>query len=136
MTPNEKKTAIKNLLSTNLPALLTTAGLPDFQEYLDKYPNDPNKRQIGIYYFQDDDDTNSLRSGFVIHLQLPRILDADDYHDVVYPYIRENLTADVVEMTVRESIESDIIISDMSGTSIIGYFVLFSSDLDDCPEYD
>lgn len=136
MTPKEKVTAIKNLLETNLPGVLSAAGLDDFEDYLAKQPNDSNKRQSGTYIFQDDDTTDTERTGFVLHFQLPRKFDALEYHDAIYPYLQESLVPSVVDLDIREGIETDILYADNSGTSIIGYFVIFTEDLDDCQDFD
>ncbi len=132
MTPVERTEAIKDLAAANLPALLGTAGLDDFDAYRNKTPLKSDDKEFCVYIDIDDDDTDSQAFGAIIQVQLSGKDEADEYHSVIMPFLRAELTASVVDYTVRESIKSDIWPMDNKGVSFIYYFVTFTIENDDC----
>lgn len=133
MTAIEKTAAIRDLLSAGLPALLATALLDNFAEYLNKSPKRADDLEICVYIDLDDNDTDTSSFGVIIQAQIYGKDEVQEYHSVIMPFLEENLTADVVDMAVRLSIKGDPWPMDIkTSTAFIYYSVLFQSELDDC----
>lgn len=133
MTPVERTAAIKNLLSANLPTLLTTALLDDFDEYLNKSPLRADDKEISVYIDTDDNSTDNLFFSVIIQCQLNGDDQVQEYHSVIMPFLEENLKAEVVGFTSRTNISADIWpIDHTRSTAFIYYNVSFESFLDDC----
>ena len=132
MTPVERTQAIADLAAANLPALLGAVPLDDFDEYRNKTPKKSDDKEFCVYIDIDNDDTDNQTFGAIIQAQLFGKDEADEYHSVIMPFLREFLTADVIEYTVRESIKSDVWPMDNKGVSFIYYFVTFTIENDDC----
>lgn len=126
---------IKTTLETGLPALLTTAGLTQFNSYLSIPNNDSSKRQITVNPDRNNNNTSELTRAFIITVQLPREPDNASYFDVIEPFIRENITPELLGLTNRVSIDSDFYPIDLNrSTSYIFFNIVFSSELDDCED--
>ena len=135
MTAIEKTKAIKDLLANNLPALLAayTPALDNFDEYLNKSPLRFEDKEICVYIDFEDNDTDNKRFGAIIQVQIFGEDQVQEYHSVIMPFLENNLTPDIVDMTERESIKSKIFPIDLDeSTSFILYFVEFSEPLDKC----
>lgn len=133
MTPIEKTAAIRDLLSANLPALLATASLSDFDEYLNKSPLRVDDLEIAVYIDLDDDDVNTDMFQVIIQVQIYKKDQVQEYHSVIKPFLQEFLIGSVVDMTQRMHIKSDVYPLDVnSSTSFIFYEVRFETKLDDC----
>jgi len=135
MTAIEKTKAIKDLLANNLPALLAayTPALDNFDEYLNKSPLRFEDKEICVYIDFEDNDTDNKRFGAIIQVQIFGEDQVQEYHSVIMPFLENNLTPDIVDMTERESIKSKIFPIDLDeSTSFILYFVEFSQPLDKC----
>lgn len=140
MLPKERTEAIKTKLETDIPGLLSAAGLADFDSYITKIPSDTDENILSTYIIVDDDDTNNLTFGVIIHAQIPyptEGTDEQDYHNILFPYIRENILPSLVDFPIRESIKSTLLPVEVGGGSaFILYEVVFSGDSDDCEYYD
>ncbi len=134
MTPVERTEAIKDLAAANLPALLGAVPLDNFDEYRNKTPLKVDSKQFCVYIDIDDDDTDSQTFAAIIQAQLFGKDEADEYHSVIMPFLRSELTASVVGYDVRESIKSDVWPMDNKGVSFIYYFVTFTIENDDCDD--
>ena len=133
MTATLTKTTIMNTLASVLPALLSTAGLDDFESYLDEQPDDTEKRILGIYVASETDTTDSHTLVLLIQAQLYRQADyKQEYHSVIMQAIRSNITAELIGFNVREKIDADLWPVDGSSTSYGFYEIEFSEELDDC----
>lgn len=135
MTPVQRTAAIKNLCSSNLPALLTAAGLDDFSEYLNKSPLKSDDKELCVYIDMDGNSTDRLEFGVLIQAQLYGEDQVQEYHSVIMPFLENNLSGDVVGFTERTNISSDVWPMEPGGaTAFIYYTVQFSKDIDDCYE--
>ena len=124
---------IKTTLETGLPALLSTANLLNFESYLSIPDNDPQKRQLTVNPDRNNNVTSDLTRAFIIKAQLPRIPDNASYFDVIEPFIRENVTPELLGFQNRISIDSDFYPIDLNRTtSYIFFNITFTSSLDDC----
>lgn len=135
MTPVQKTAAIRDLLSANLPDLLSTAGLDNFDEYRNKSPLRSDDNEICTYIITDDNEVNNDSFGVIIRAQIyGKDLD-QEYHSVIKPFLESDLTGSVVGMTQRTSIKSDLYPMEINGsTAYILYSVIFDSELDDCDD--
>ena len=132
MTAGQTKTAIKNKLASLLPALLTAAGLDNFDDYLDEQPDETEKTQIGIYIADETDTTETHTLQIIIQAQLYKKGDwKQAYHDVLMPAIRQHITAALVEYVTRENIIADLWPVDKNSSSFGFYIIDFSEPLDD-----
>ncbi len=66
-------------MKAELPALLASYGLPDFEAYGIGYPTDQNKTFCALRYSSGERGAASPRFTFTAHLQLPGIETADAY---------------------------------------------------------
>ena len=131
MTPVQRTQSIIDLVSANLPALLATAGLDDFDAYRNKSPLKSDDKEFCVYIDVDDDNTDSQSFGAIIQVQLFGKDEADEYHSVIMPFLREFLTPAIVGYDIRESIETDVWPMDSKG-SFIYYNVKFTKENSDC----
>lgn len=132
MTAKQQVAAIRNKLASTLPAALTSAGLQDFEDYLERPPNDRDKRQIGVYCTRDTDSTNQLLRLLVIHIELPGVRNEDDYHAVINPVVKQQITPELIDMVSRDEIDSLIFpIEPRDNSATIYYFMRYTSELDD-----
>jgi len=126
---------IRDTLSNGLPALLTSANLDDFESYLSIPDNDSGKRQLVVYPDRNNNATDNLTTGFIIKAQLPRVADNASYFDVIEPFIRKNITPELLGYVNRVSIDSDFFPIDLDrSTSYIFFNIIYSSELDDCED--
>ena len=133
MTATAAKTAIKNKLASELPALLAAESLDDFDEYLDSQPSDPEKMQLGIYTDEETDTVDDHILSVLIQAQLYGKADwAQAYHSVLMAAVREHVTADLVGVITRDQGTGDLWPVDQRSTSFNYYEVRFSEPLDDC----
>lgn len=129
------KTKIKEKLAEVLPALLTAAGLDDFDDYLDDQPSKPDAVQLGVYVDTEIDIVDSHSLTIIIQAQLYRKgFKQDAYHAVLMPALRKYITAYLVDYTTRESITADLWPVDKNASSFSFYVIEFSEDLDDCDD--
>lgn len=135
MTGSEIKTIIRDKFAADLPALLATAGLNDFEDYLPSQPGDYERRQLGMYTENRLDVTTDESFSLIIQAQLANTGDfKQEYDDVLFPYIKKNITAELCGFTVRDSLEADLYPVDSNSTSFYFYILTFSNQLDDCYE--
>lgn len=132
MTPVERTKAIADKAAEKLPALLATAGLSDFDEYQNKSPLRPDDLEFCVYIDSDDDSTDSQAFGVVIQCQIYGKDDGQEYHSVIMPFLREFITAELIEYEVRDSIRAEVWPMDNASTSFIFYGIAVSSQSDDC----
>jgi hypothetical protein len=133
MTPVQRTAAIKTVFSTGLPALLSTAGLEDFDEYLNKSPLRSNDKELCVYIDFDDNGTDTKTFGVMIQAQLYGDDQVQEYHSVIMPFIEQFITADVVGYQTRMNISSDVFPMEPNGSSaFVFYMVSFESQIDDC----
>lgn len=133
MTATLAKTTIMNTLASVLPTLLSTAGLDNFESYLDEQPDDTEKRILGIYTVNEMDTVDSHTLVLLLQAQLYRQADyKQEYHSVIMQAIRDNITAGLIGFTTREKIDADPWPVDGSSTSYGFYEIEFSEELDDC----
>jgi hypothetical protein len=133
MTASVVKTTIMAKLASVLPALLSTASLDNFTDYLDEQPNKTDALQLGIYIIDETDTVDSHVLTVLIQGQLYSQGDwKQKYNDVIMPAIREHITASLVGYNVRERIMADLWPVDVNGSSFAYYEIEFSEVLDDC----
>lgn len=128
---------IKNTLEAGLPSLLSGASLSNFDEYRTKSPSEREKKSICVYLDNTLDNTLLFTRSFIIQVQLFRIDDdeAIDYYDVITPFIKENITPELLGYVDRDKIEDDYYpIDGNTSTSFIFYSLTFNTDLDDCED--
>ena len=133
MTATLAKTTIMNTLASVLPTLLSTAGLDNFEDYLDEQPDETEKRILGIYTISETDTTDNHTLVLLLQAQLYGQADwKQEYHSVIFQAIRDNITAELIGFTVREKIDADLYPVDRNSTSYGFYEIEFSEELDDC----
>jgi len=134
-TLRENLDDIKTALETGLPALLITATLTQFDKYLSIPDNNPEERQLTVNPDRNTNVTTDLTRAFIIKAQLPGEPDNASYFDVIEPFIRANITPELLGLTNRVSIDSDFYPIDLNRTtSYIFFNIIFSSGLDDCED--
>ncbi len=137
MTSSAVKTTIINKLQEVLPDLFNTAGLDDFEKYMDSQPDDTEKRIIGIYIAEEGDTEDFHILTLLIQAQLYKKSDyKQEYHNIIMPAIRENITASLVGYIDRDSLIGDLYPVERSGTSFAFYEIQFSNPLDDCGDFE
>lgn len=132
MTPVERTEAIKDKAAATLPALLTAAGLDDFDRYRNKSPQKSNDLEFCVYIDSDDNTTSSRAFGVVIQCQIYGKDQAQEYHSVIMPFLEEYITAELIEYEYRDGIRAEVWPMDNSSTSFVFYSVMFLTENDDC----
>lgn len=133
MTAVEKTAAIRDLLSANIPGLLTAASLENFDEYLNKSPLRGDDRELAVYIDSEINDVNTSSFQVVIQAQIYGKDQVQEYHSVIMPFLESDLTGEVVGMTQRVMIEAEIYPMEIkTSSSFIFYGVGFETELDDC----
>lgn len=133
MTPIQKTEAIRSACASGLPILLTTAGLDDLDQYLNKSPTKSDDNELAVYIDFDDNNVSDEQFQVIIQIQLSGQDKTQEYHSVIMPFLKSAITEDLVKMQVRDSIKSDHYpMPPNGGNSYIFYVILFSSELDDC----
>ena len=118
--------------TTGLPALFTTAGLDDMDEYKINQADDTRKKQACCYVGPERDGTDTHEVVFILQFQLAAKVELTDYHDIIMPFVREFITPELLDYNTREGIEFEPWPADMSGTAVLWYYIGFSEPLDDC----
>ncbi len=135
MTAVEKTQAISDLCEAGLPSLLATATLDNFDRCRNKSPKQADDKELCVYIITDDDDVNTDSFGVIIQAQIYGDDQVQEYHSVIKPFLIENLTGAVVEMTQRMSLKSDIYPMEIMGSSgYILYSIIFETPLDGCDD--
>jgi hypothetical protein len=132
MTAIERTQAISDLLENNLPPLLATAGLDNFDVYQNKAPLRSTDLEMTVIVDYDEDDVDLYRFGVLIAAQLYGKDQAQEYHSIIMEFLREFLTGSVVGIMERNSIKGDPWPIDLNSTSFCFYEVGFSEPLDKC----
>jgi len=134
MTAVQKTAAIRDLLASGLPSLLTTTGLDDFADYLNKSPTKADEKQISVYIDSEINNVDSSSFAVVIQAQIYGKDQVQEYHSVIMPFLESDLNGIIVDMVQRMEIQAELFPIDRTSTSHILYYVLFKTDLDDCEE--
>ena len=133
MTALEIKTLIMNTLSSVLPTLLSAEGLDDFDQYVNGIPKRSDDTELCIYTDFENDLTDNYDIGFIIQAQLYGKDTQEEYHEVIFKAIQDNITSTLVELQTRNAIESDLWPLDVeTSTSYLYYSISFTQQLDDC----
>jgi hypothetical protein len=138
MTLKQRLILIKDTLEAGLPALLSTASLDDFASYRIKSPANRESLQLCVYPDVTTDITSSNSESYIIQAQLysKNSDEMVDYYDVIIPFIRGNITANLLSYERREKIDTEFFpLSGDSSTSFIFFSIVFETSLDDCEEY-
>ena len=77
--------------STGLPALLTTAGLSNFESYNSGRELKSNSIELCVYADYSKDSTDRLERAFIVKAQLYGIDKSPEYFDVINKYIKSNI---------------------------------------------
>lgn len=138
MRSSDAMEVIKDILQTQLPAVLTNANLSDFAEYVTSDPTNAQNLALCVYFSEDEETYYLKKSSYIVALQLYRILspkEATLYKDLVHETIKKYVTPDSVEMNRLAAITSDIWPINEDGSTSFVYIVLeFESDLDGCED--
>lgn len=133
LTYKQKLTIIKDQAAAALPALLTGAGVADFDNYKIGTPNNAEARQFAVYLDQtrNSDDKNDFN--VLIQAQLYNIIPEDSY---VYQQIINDFIAAFDPSLIEEDHRGEILgdnwpINENSSTIII-FSTRFETDVDDC----
>lgn len=133
MTPVQRTEAIRATLAAGLPALLTTAGLDNFDQYRNKSPEKSDDKELCVYIDFDDNGTDVRSFGAIVQAQLYGDDQVQEYHSIIMPFVEENITADLVGYQERMNISSDVWPMEPNGsTAFIYYMISFQTELDDC----
>jgi len=121
---------IKNKLSVDIPSLLLTAGLPAIDQFVQGRPLQIDDNELCVYLA--DGNNNGERDSclFIIQLQLNSISHFTPYNDILYEYLFDNITVQLLGFTERDYIGYDI--WPMESTGFIYYELSFYNQLDDC----
>lgn len=121
-------------LASILPPLFTAAGLDDLSLYSSDKPKTPQQTALVCYIDYENDDSETHTIGVIIQVQLYAVSDsvAGQYHEVIFPAIRNNIAPDLLGFDTRLQIASDIYPIDQRGSGFLFYGVEFSRSLDDC----
>jgi len=120
--------------STGLPALLTTAGLSNFESYNSGRELKSNSIELCVYADYSKDSTDRLERAFIVKAQLYGIDKSPEYFDVINKYIKSNIKPESIGFTNRDSIIADFMPADRQMTSYVFFSIIFSTELDDCEE--
>jgi hypothetical protein len=132
MTPVEITQLIADTMAAGLPSKLTTAGLENFAVYQNKIPNKADDLEVCVYLDYDDDDTDQAVLGILIQIQLYAKDENQEYHSVINPFLKKNITPELVGFETRQFIKSDHFPMDNNGSAFIFYKIEFSKNLTDC----
>lgn len=133
MTSVAIRTLIKDTLAATLPALLSAAGLDDFDDYISGPTRDEEKKELAVYKESSLDATDQAVLSYTIQCQLTGVLDPDLYDDIILPVIREKITPSLIDIERRDQVGSDVWPADVNrATSFIYYSLIFNQSLDDC----
>ncbi len=88
MTISTTTTAVYTALSSNLPALLSSAGVANFEAYYNYRIENPDKRSCSIFpaELRESEDEASLI--ILVECNLPKIIDPSKYVDVLEAYLK------------------------------------------------
>ena len=136
-TAIEITAAIRDLCSAGLPALLAAAlpdALPDFAQYLNTPPKKDDDSELCVYVDSEIDSTLVRKFTAIIQCQIYKTGKdlSQDYHSVIFPFLKKNLIPDLAGFEIRDFLEADIWPMDERSTTFIYYAVGFTEDLDDC----
>ena len=140
MTTKEKLTAIKTALSTYVPPAILAAGLPAFDLFDIGVTTDSQDRVITNYVNMASNSTDQESFKVIIRVQLTSDISEDigeeiDYHDVIYPIIKEKITGPLLGMVERDSITADPWpANEQGGNAYIDYDLTFIDYLDKCDQ--
>jgi len=132
MTSIEMRKTIRDTLASVVPGPIATAGLNPINQFVEGRPYQVDDKEVAVYLDYENDTTSDYNVGFIVQVQLNGADQATEYHSVIFDLIRENLTAELLGLTVRESINSDIWPADNVGSSFVFYNLEYSKSLDDC----
>lgn len=144
MTAIEKTQAIVDLLENGIPAAVPPVpplsdklasfvpALDDFDSYQNFSPTDDKARIIAVYIDEDEDNTDNEVFSVIIQAQIYGEDLVQQYHSVIMPFLRENLTNKIVGMMERIHIKGKVWPMDTNGSDFIFYLARFESDLDKC----
>ena len=120
-------------LAADLPALLTTAGLVHFDNYVIGNSRNPKEKALCIYKdsFREDDIRRDLSLIFQAQLAGVDFEDAAKYEDVLLNYFF-NYQPSEIKMNILEGVESDTWPIDNNQGVFIFFTVQFSEMLDGC----
>jgi len=135
LTPIERTEAIKDLCESDLPALLDDAGLSNFDEYRNKTPLKSNDKELCVYIAEDMNSPSENKFLVLIQVQIYGNDEGQEYHSVIMPFLEQELTADIVEYTDRDSISADVWAMDVEKmTTFLWYEIEFTEDKDGCDD--
>jgi len=133
MSPMERTQAIADLAALELPPLLGTAGLDDFDEYINRPPLRSNDNEFTVYVA---DMTNSTARGafiVVFQIQLHGQDKGQEYNDVIWPWLEEKVVASVVGFQERDELSGELWPMGRETQNVFNYYdIVFVNDLDDC----
>lgn len=134
MTISATITAIKTALKTDLPALLATAGLTDFQDYYDYYLENPDKKIVSVYPAEAKDIETQDGLTVLVQVNLPKIINPATYVDVIWEYIK-SIKAYTFNYTTLDRTQAIMYPGDWGGGGggcYILYELDFNKDKDSC----
>jgi hypothetical protein len=126
-----------DMFSADLPALLSTASLDNFDEYNNGNVKRSDKKELCVLAATDGDVNEKASTLFIIKCQLYKVINEYiDYYDVIRDYINDNITPELLGYTIRTKLVGDFFpIDDNVNSSFVFFQLEFSHELDDCEEY-
>jgi hypothetical protein len=120
-------------LSAALPALITAAGLTDFEVY--KIGGSRNAKQIGLFIYHDDLNITYDQETvtIIVQLQLYNIdgLPSAQYTDIVSEYLRD-YEPGRIECDLLQGMSIDTWPLDQNSTTFVYLTCTWTSELDSC----
>ena len=122
-------------ISTALPALLTAAGLDNFDKYAIGQSRNPKEK--GLFLYKDTYRTDETSENLIIIFQAQLLgineEDAADYEDVFLAYFK-SYSPQRIGATSLDSIESDTWPIQQSQGAFIFMYLTFSEEKDGCDD--
>jgi len=119
--------------STDLPALLATAGLDDFEIY--HIGQSKDAQQLGFFIYQNDIkigyDTNSISIIFQLQLYQVDDLTASKYSDVIIDYFKK-YDPNNLKMDYRNSLEYDYYPMETNSANFAFIVAEWQEEIDSC----
>jgi hypothetical protein len=95
-------TSIRDWFETNLPPLLTARSLDQIEEYLTEHVENPSKRTLAVYIADADDVETELTVIWLVQVQLPAVLNVQDYFYTVWDDLFPKLNADLFGFNILD----------------------------------
>ena len=120
-------------LATDLPDLITAAGLPALDNYVIGQSRNENEKAICVYGDEQRKDSTRYNLSLIFQAQLKGVSyeDGIKYHDVIYDYLFE-YKPENIEYNILDNLQSEIWPMERSQGVFLFFSAQYFADQDSC----